>query len=244
MDMIKFIFVLALSLLFWHRRSKKEGSLNKVGLDIPEVSVEPASPIPFGYKVMWLAIPTEDTLFVIEALGLSHQRKANWESGLNAVHSDYSHSIFVPPPVKGWTFVIGSAFGSFSPDTEANESFIKFINELGRKIPTFYSFGNHRVSDYYSWIAVREGAIERAYASYEGEILYEVGDETIEEKQLKLKFFNSSSKEAGKEGYYERKDLRFADEDDVIGIASLWSINPLTIDQSLQEKALGVLGRV
>ncbi|MFT7615659.1 MAG: hypothetical protein ACI8Y7_000478, partial [Candidatus Woesearchaeota archaeon] len=62
-------------------------------------------PVSFGYKHMWFAIHTKNTKKVIEVLGLKNGVPTYWKDG---VDEDLFETVFVSPPVVGWTFVIGS----------------------------------------------------------------------------------------------------------------------------------------
>ncbi len=215
---------------------------------VEEVTVvEPDHPIPFGYKTVWLAIKTEDTQFVADVLRLKNLKAENWSGGLNQVYKNHDHAVFVAPPVAGWTLVIGFPLGSFGPEeSDINDKFLNFLTSIGKKIPDFYCFGTHRVSDYNSWVIIKDGSIERAYGSCGAETCVNIGEKTTAEIELGLNFFDASSKEAEEdENYYDRKDLRFPDEEDVINISSKWTtINTMELDQYPASTSLGILGEM
>jgi hypothetical protein len=203
----------------------------------------PDAPRSFGYKMAWFAIPTEDSAKVIRALGLKDPIRANWESGVGAVYSDISQ-VFVTPPVEGWTLVLGLGLPSFDTP-ERNQEFLTFIDRIAASYRAFYYFGTHRVVDFHGWVKVAGGKIERAYAylGERGETLYESGRKTPDEIALGFAFFDERSPEAASQGYYERKDLRFPNEQDVMKISAAWAISTQTLDKRT-EKGTGYLGQV
>ncbi|MGI4851539.1 MAG: hypothetical protein ACRYGR_06320 [Janthinobacterium lividum] len=118
---------------------------------------------------------------------------------------------------------------------------------MGKQIPDFYYFSSYRVSDYYAWVAAKEGAIQRAYSTIQAEVAVDIGEQTIEEKNLNFNFVKNDddydlftkNDENGDE-----QDLRFVDEEDVISIATAWSINPLDLDSEPHSKDLGTVGKI
>lgn len=118
---------------------------------------------------------------------------------------------------------------------------------MAEQIPDFYYFSSYRVSDYYAWVAIKEGAIHRAYSTIQDEVAVDMGEQTIEEKNLNFNFIKNNddydlfikNEENGDE-----QDLRFVDEEDVISIATAWSINPLLLDSESQSKDLGTVGKI
>lgn len=217
----------------------KSGSAQEDG----SVQDTPDSPCSFGYKMCWFAIPTRDSAKVITAFALKDTMRANWASGVQAVYDDTTR-VFVTPPVDGWTLVLGLGFPSFD-SAERTREFLGLIDKISTSFPEFYYFGTHRVVEFQSWVKVEGGKIQRAYAylGERGETLYESGKKTDEEMALGFAFFDERSPEAESEEYFERTDLRFPDEEDVMNIAAAWTIDTQTLDQRT-ETGTGHLGRV
>ena len=239
--------------LFFSRRPVDKSS-TPVIVSKPAVPANPASralpvedapdaPRPFGYKMSWFAIPTTDSAKVMSALGLKDAIRANWASGVGAVYSDISQ-VFVTAPVEGWTFVLGLGLPSFDTP-ERTRAFLAYLDKIAASFPAFYYFGTHRVVEFNGWVKVAGGKIERAYAylGERGETLYESGQKTPDEIAFGFAFFDERSPEAASKGYYERKDLRFPNEEDVMKISSAWTINTQTLDKRT-EKGTGYLAKV
>jgi hypothetical protein len=209
----------------------------------PAVQDTPDSPQSFGYKMAWFAIPTPDSAKVIDAFGFKNVTRANWASGVQAVYGDLTQA-YITPPVEGWTLVLGLGLPSFDNDERTRE-FLAFIQKVAASFPEFYYFGTHRVVDFHGWVKVAGGKIQRAYAylGERGETLYESGTKTPEEIALGFAFFDERSPEAASESYYERKDLRFPGEGDVMKISAAWTINTQTLDKRT-EKGTGYLAKV
>jgi hypothetical protein len=68
------------------------------------------------------------------------------------------------------------------------------------------------------------------------------GEETDAEKELGFNFFDGSSPESTQPGYWQRKDLRFPDEDCVLKIAAKWSVDPSKLSETGLTASLGLLG--
>lgn len=206
-------------------------------------SAIPDSPQPFGYKMAWFAIPTEDSERVISAFGLKKPIPTNWVTGIQTVYSDLAHA-FVTPPVDGWTLVLGLGLPSFDTE-EITREFLAFIETVAASFPDFCYFGTHRVVDFHGWMRVSNKKILRAYAylGERGETLYESGKKTEEEIDLGFHFFDERSQEAKSEAYFERKDLRYPNEEDVMRISAAWTINTQTLNQRT-EKGIGCLAAI
>lgn len=209
----------------------------------PSVQDTPDSPQSFGYKMAWFAIPTPDSTKVIDAFGFKDVTRANWASGVQAVYGDLTQ-VYITPPVEGWTLVLGLGLPSFDNDERTRE-FLAFIEKVAASFPEFYYFGTHRVVDFHGWVKAADGKIQRAYAylGERGETLYESGKKTPEEIALGFAFFDERSPEAASESYYDRKDLRFPGEEDVMKLSAAWTINTQTLDKRT-EKGTGYLAKV
>src|SRR5688572_18490413 len=207
------------------------------------VNVIPDSPQSFGYKMAWFAIPTEDSARVISAFGFRNARPANWVAGIQTVYGDLGYA-FVTPAVDGWIMVLGLGLPSFDSDERTRE-LLAFIDTVAASFPDLYYFGTHRVVDFHGWVRVSDGKIQRAYAylGERGETLYERGNKTEVEIALGFHFFDERSHEAASEGYFEREDLRYPNEEDVMRISAAWTLNTQTLDQRT-EKGTGFLAEI
>ena len=210
-----------------------------------ELDATPDKPIGFGYKTAWLAIRTDDPHSVAEALGLRDVRPANWRTGLNASYERYETHVFVTPPVEGWVFVVGVAFPDTGDSSRADRC-TPVLEALGKKYDHVYFFGTHRVVEFHVWARVDNGVISRAYAylGKQGITIWDKGNRTKEEVDLKFNFFADKPPEGQGKEYWERVDLTFPDEEDVIKIAEAWTMNPLKIDEMDLTPSAGLVGQV
>ena len=191
-------------------------------------------PVPFGYKTAWIAIRTQDTNAVAIALDLQNVRSANWEYGIwQAIDSD-DHSIFVTPPINGWTLAVGAPILLEADDHAASRAM-----ELSRRFGEAQFFASMRITDAYIWARAINGNLIRLF--YEGDSQRrEQGEKTEEEKDLRL--FDNSSPESNDPEYWKRKDLVFVDEQSVLKIAGKWSVDPSKLQEYGLAPALGLLG--
>lgn len=214
--------------------------------DLSAVSAQADAPRAFGYKMCWLAIKTENTDAVVNAIELTEPQASNWESGLKVAYQGFTSYAFVTPPVDGWTFVVSAALPEVNKTGEKKAAFESFVQRLGSQFDEVCYFGTHRVVEYHAWAKVQKGKIVRGYGyvGESGETLYDVGDKTKEEQALGFNFFDERSVEAKDEKYFEREDLTFPDESDVMKIAGNWSIDPTSLDSYSTQKGVGRIGRI
>ncbi|MFC4777349.1 hypothetical protein ACFO9Q_11195 [Paenibacillus sp. GCM10023252] len=191
------------------------------------ISTIPDKPVPFGYKVQWLAIQTSDTEHVVRQLELHNVQAANWSSGIN---SAYDGMVFVSPPVHGWTLVVSTSI----PDA-SNDGLDALLNRIAANYESAQYFGSHRVVEYHAWVKIEKGKFTRkfAYSGESGELIWNDGALTEEEKQLNFRVSDISQEDYDK--------LWSPSEEDVMSLAGLWSINPQE-DYPDVEEGVGFLG--
>ncbi|SEO38094.1 hypothetical protein [Paenibacillus sp. OV219] len=188
---------------------------------------KPDHPVPFGYKIQWLAIQTDSVEKVIEQLSVTGLQRSNWANGIESAYEDY---IFITPPVKGGVLVIGNAMPSAGGVDHVNE--IKpVIERLSKVFDEVHYYGSHRVVNYYVWAKASNGRITRAFGS-EGDVFWEEGTATAEERALGFRF-----------GDVEAEDAWLPSEEDVLAIAKRWSIDP-QMKYSDLEPGVGYIGKV
>ena len=183
--------------------------------------------MPFGSKVAWLALDTRDTQAVAAALDLREARTATWEEGIKAA---YQSSIYVTPPLADWTLVAGTAL--FPPDRV--ETFIKpLLERLSRQFGYAQYFCSHREFELHVWARARQGRLVRGYGwlGAKGLTLWNEGAPTREERDLGLSFFDGPSPTGAR-----------PDEDSVMQLANLWSIDPTSLNEDFKEPLMGLLG--
>ncbi|MEM9729522.1 MAG: hypothetical protein AAF997_13115 [Myxococcota bacterium] len=229
------LVVAAVGIYVW--RSRSTGSRTASDLESTTINPKtytraladrpPEQAVSFGYKSQWLAVKTNDPTAALKALGASVPRETSWSYGVAAPEGE----LFVTPPLDGWVLVVGhfpEIVGKRDEKTLALVS--KLSAELGTEVQYF---GTHRVVDYHAWIRATKGQVSRAYAylGERGETILEMGEQTEEEKALGLNFFDDGSSEAKNDEYWERDDVTYPDEEDVMKVAGRWSINPTELEE-------------
>lgn len=204
-----------------------------------EFLTNPDDPIDFGYKMVWIAIKTDNKKRIAEILELKNIQTSNWKSG---IESAYNNRIFITPLIGEWTLVVGMKL--VNGQLEDINKLEKILNKLSLEFGESQSFGTHRVVEYHHWIKSMNGKIIRTY-SYIGESgkNIKVFGELIE-PEIGLNLINTFSKEAESDKYWEREDLVYADEELVMKIAKNWSINPTKLSERKDiKKELGLVGK-
>ena len=199
------------------------------------------NPVGFGYKMIWIAVKTNQKNRLAEIIKLEQIQNANWESGINDAHDE---GIFITPQIGEWTLITGNGLVKISDNPENLTEFENLINSLSAEFGEAQFFGTHRVVEYHCWMKSKAGKMERIYA-YIGESMENIkvyGLPTEAEEGLNL--FNSLSDEAKNEAYFEREDLIYANEELVMKIANAWSVNPTALAERTDIKAeLGLIGK-
>jgi hypothetical protein len=171
----------------------------------------------------WLALDSTDTEAVATALGLEEARTATWAEGIVAASQS---SIFVTPPLADWTLAAGNPL--FPPARV--EAFVKpLLEQLSRQFRDVQYFCTHGDIKLHLWARARQGRLVRGFAwlgKYDM-TLWGEGKPTQEERTLGFQFHDESPNEAA-----------------VMQVASLWSIDPMTLDEEYKEPEMGILGRL
>ena len=199
------------------------------------IEIKPDKPVGFGYKNQWYAIHTTDQEAVARALNLKRVRKSNWRKG---IQYGYTKGKFIAPEIDGWILVLG--FDTQSSETEfIRDQLIRLSKEFGE----CQIFQTHRVVEAHLWGKAINGKIERLYGfiGESGENIVVEGDPTLIEKKYNL--VNTFSEEAKKEGYWDREDIYYPNEETVMEIAEAWSINPTKIEEFNNINGLGLIGK-
>jgi hypothetical protein len=201
----------------------------------------PDLPVPFGPRMAWLALDTTDTDAVATALGLRGPQAATWAEGIEAASQS---SIFVTPPLGDWTLAVGA--GLFPPDRA--DAFVKpLLERLSRQFGDAQYFCTHRDVELHVWARARKGRLVRGYGwlGQKGLTLWDEGGQTKEERDFGFRSFDRQS------AVVERgqvmnvpTDVMRPDEGGVMQLASLWSIDPTTLDEQFKEPEKGLLGNV
>jgi hypothetical protein len=203
---------------------------------------KPDRPHPFGYRMAWLAIRTQETTRVLESLGLLRVQAANWSSGLGAVYDERlgeSH-IFVSPPIEGWTLVVGLSLPHPMGHRFADKS-TPLLLELSRQFPDVQYFFSYPLIDYYAWARVVDAKIVRAFAIGDDGVICNKGRPTREERAMGLRLFELR-------GVRERCGdaggaiILYPTERHLMELAARWSLDPTALDAAKLPMAVGYVG--
>ena len=197
---------------------------------------QPDSPVPFGYKTSWLAVRSIDAAAIAAALGFADPDRTPWAQGIKAA---YEGSVFVTPPIDGWTLVVGDAVAPLVE--QAHGGWRANLIELSERFGEVQMFTTHRGSELHGWAMARSGTVARAYCyvGESGEVRYDEGSQTAAEQELGFDFGDPDSAAAEDDSYWEREDL-VPDEGSVMALAGKWSVAPIELSQSSGLPALGL----
>lgn len=189
----------------------------------------------FGYKTAWLALRTHAPDRVGDALGLMEITAVPAESGIRRAtakkDSRDPNWVFVSEPVDDWVLAMGDALFRFAEQEPPD--FGSLISRLSEELQCEVQFFcTHRVIEAHGWGRARRGDLRRAYLflGEAGRKMVDLGDKSAEEGDLGFAFFDPSAPEAAGDSYWDREDLRYPDESDVLRLASRWSIDPSEVD--------------
>lgn len=181
----------------------------------------PETPIPFGPKMAWLAIPGFKPSEVITALRLDDVQTANWTKGLQEAYAD-NNQVFVSPSLGGWVLVIGKTLWERADMNRSAEN-IGWLKEICRKFGNACFFSTMRGLGNHGWVGIRDGQIFRAYG-YSGELqelIWLVGEPTEEEIAINPGFITEV-----REKYQPGFRPIIPDEKLVLSVAAAWSVDP------------------
>lgn len=179
---------------------------------IPEMALTPLDdtpdgPVPFGYKMGWLAVKCEDPHRLMEVLGLRDPQPANWTTGL--ARAEYQGQVFVSPSLDGYVLAVGLWADDLEDVPGRTERLVDTFPEV-------QFFGTHRISDYHYWTKYVDGKVVRDYIDQDAGVVWDEGDLTPEELALGFERFPGM----------DRKSGWFPGEEDVLDIAAAWGVDP------------------
>jgi hypothetical protein len=139
----------------------------------------PDAPRAFGRDAAWLALATNDSEAVAQAMQLRTMLPANWQGGLAAARQS---GVFVAPPIDGWVLVTGADLWR---RRDLAGEVLPLLQRLSATFQTACWFASHSEQEHHGWALCRRGRVVRAYAfaADEGELLA-VGEVTAEEREL------------------------------------------------------------
>lgn len=181
----------------------------------------PETPIPFGPKMAWLAVPGFKPSEVIAALRLDDVQTANWSKGLQEAYAD-NNLVYVSPSLGGWVLVIGKTLWERADMNRSAEN-IPWLKEICRKFGNACFFSTMRGLNNHGWVGIRDGQIFRAYG-YSGELqdlIWLIGEPTEEEIAINPAFITEM-----REKYQPGFRPIIPDEKLVLAVAAAWSVDP------------------
>jgi hypothetical protein len=180
--------------------------------------------------------------------------------------------LFVSPSINGWVLAVGSwlPYPTAERHHDIGAKFDTMFALLATRFDDVQFFGSHRVSDYCAWARAANGKPVRVFA-YGGEVLMNLGGQTPEEAKLGLpdlsglslsdaedKIFavaeeldaeqerlaasGLSQDEAYERAYSGRH--AFPTEEDVIGLAAFWSVDPTQLSDEDRSPGSGLAVRL
>lgn len=198
-------------------------------------------PRPFGFKIAWLAVPSIEPLTVAKVLRIGPVDQAEWFEGIEKA---YASSVFVSPPVSGWILVVSRQLL-----TVRQAGWCDFMENTSSKLGEVQYFSTHRVVDLHVWAKARDGIILRACAYSGASVLMNIGEMTEEERLLGFHFRQPAGAitqkpvqdDQGLEDLWNDDTADFPDEQDVMSVAGMWSIDPTRLE-SYSSQGTGILG--
>jgi hypothetical protein len=186
-------------------------------------------PVGFGYKNAWLAIRTEDTQAVAEALHMIDTHSTSWAEG---IHVQGRSPVFLTPAVDGWTLAV-LGLGELAEDDGLGGGALD-LPSLSSRFGEVQKFGTYRVVEYQEWQRWVDGSPVRRYCwvGESGEIRFDEGEPISAEGNL--------LGAADLNGDWDGFDV--ANEETVMAVAAEWSINPTTLEERDDLPSHGLLG--
>lgn len=207
------------------------------------LSTEPDTPKPFGPSMAWIAVRSEDSARLVEALGLDNAKVASWDAGIGAIYdSELADThIFVSPPVKGISFIAGVAL-----PLPVSRGFLDKLSPLLARLGTEFKdvqyFASFPVIDFFAWARIEKGRVMRAFAIGDEGVIWDRGRLTPEERALGLKLFEVRGIR-GRKGDTGEAIILHPTEGQVLQMASGWSLDPSRLDEITDEEGTGIVAR-
>ncbi len=210
-------------MIYLHRRAQKT---EVVAAHVPkQISLSPFFPQRPG---AWLAIRSATPEAVQAALGLGRSSPCSWSEGMAG-----AHEFFVSPRVNGWVIVTGLALPT--PDDDVDACFL-FLTALSRKLGHVQFFHAEKFTHHHAWARVDDGCVTRAYA-WAGGTVWHQGVKTMPEIELGLKCFGYGDPRA-------TNGTAARNFEKVGALASRWSFDPASVDESLLNQPIGTAGEL
>jgi len=181
----------------------------------------------------WVAIKSANLQAVQAALGLHNPTPCSWADGMARVGDQ---KLFVSPPVNGWVLVVGPLLPEPSEDVDVC---FRFLQRLSRELGEVQFFSVNRAVGHHAWARFERGRAVRGYA-WAGETLWNQGHKTWGERKLGLKCFEYF--EGDSRPHFTQFEPVRSNAEKVLSLASLWSVDPTSVDDSMLTDAFGIAG--
>ena len=204
-----------------------------------QVDATPDRPIPFGYKMSWLAVRSSDSGSVCDALEIDNLQPANWKAGYIAAYNGHS---FISPPVNGWVLLVGHELPELGHPPHERR-WTSLMASLSKKFGVAQYFATHRVSGLDAWACYQGGHEVRAFA-YCDEVLVNRGEVTAGELELDYDYLDPSFSVEVSELERGVPNTFVPDEEHTMEVAGRWSVNPQSLDQLDTQPGVGWIGNL
>ncbi len=183
------------------------------------------APVPFGYKIAWWTVRSDDLRRVADFLGLNSASACNWSSGVPLA---YDGGVFLTPPVNGWILICGARLPPKSEDAAIEVE--NRLEILSGEFSDAQVFATHRVVEYHVWARAREGSLTRGFGHL-GEAGMTFWDTGFDESEDALGFdFVDFSNDLSED---ELDAMDWPSEDHVMQVASAWSVSPVDFGEHM-----------
>jgi hypothetical protein len=208
-----------------------------VQIQTTPLDIKPDAPQAFGLDAIWLAVRSQSTQAVAQALQLSQTVPANWRSGLQAVHQPLPCTpgwVFVTPPIQGWVLVTGAL--PYPGGTSDSDLASLLLQLLSHQFPQVQYFGAHSGIVWHGYARYDGGELLRAFACVDSvdHSIWDVGSSHAEPMPAR------QHAEAVINGY--ESDHFTWHQNRVFSIAEHWSINPQQLVAMALPPSLGLVG--
>ena len=197
----------------------------------------PDAPWAFGLDAIWLAVRSQSTPAVAQALQLSQTVPANWRSGLQAVHAPLPCTpgwVFVTPPIQGWVLVTGAL--PYPGGTSDSDLASLLLQLLSHQFPQVQYFGAHSGIVWHGYARYDEAELMHAFACVDnvGHTIWNVGS-NLDEQPSRSHFAEAAATESA-------SDSAAWHQDRVFQMAERWSVNPQRLGAIAMPPSLGLVG--
>lgn len=184
-------------------------------------------PMVLSQPARWIAIRSSNTNHLRNLFGLNSLPPIPWSEALNRSHE---RTLFVSPPVQGWTLVIG---GSLPDPADDVDSCFRLLVSLSQEIGEVQFFAADRVLNHHSWARLREGRVLRAYA-WSGVTEWNQGSPTADERLLGMQF-RGYGEESLPTDYGEVSPEQINTER-ILLLARRWSLDPMIASEMILQQ--------